>query len=144
MTTRVRFRRHLMNVMQELRSSERKLGGMEREMQARDAKVEEANASRASIGITLAETQKRLRAVEVEYETQTRELETLRVQTAGSSNDIKMLQQRIKDAAEVAARKSADAQSQSLTVQKLKQEVRRGPLCNRPACAGVGVPRKDE
>jgi chromosome segregation ATPase len=115
-----------MNVMQELRSSERKLGGMEREMQARDAKVEEANSARASIGITLAETQKKLRSLESEFEAQSRELDTMRVQTAGSSNEAQMLQQRIRDAEEEAARQATDAQSQSVTVQRLKQEVRDG------------------
>ncbi len=88
--------RHLLNSLQEMRDTERRIGGLEREVSARDARLEEAAAGKASIGIELAQAQKRIQILESEMETLSNEAAELRRLTAGASGELAGLSTRAK------------------------------------------------
>ena len=109
--------------MQEMRDSERRIGALEREVGARDARLEEANQAKASIGIELAQSQKKIQILEAELEALTQEVSGLRTTSAGASGEMASLASRCRDAEEEARRQAADAESQAHLVKRMKQEL---------------------
>lgn len=106
-----------------MRDNEKRIGALERDVSVRDSSLQDANAAKVSIGIELAQSQKRVSVLESELEQLTAEVQELRTSSAGSSGELAALQARIRDAEEAAVASSAEASSLAATVKKLKQEL---------------------